>query len=175
MSRSAFSSTQVKFSADTTLTQAMTNEKRYVKSGESFSVGEDHAWLVESAGKVPTLLVPLDQSKSQEFQFYLPAIDQLPVEGLNRVVSYKLSELLEASIEIQSLLYKRSIDSALTKLDQLQARYPYVDFLYFLRASALTLKGEKDLALEVLRKALVTHPTSSQGQELLKSLERAKK
>jgi predicted negative regulator of RcsB-dependent stress response len=79
--------------------------------------------------------------------------------------------LSEAVFEIQKLLAAKNTDRALGLLDQLQGRFPALDYLNFMRASALVLKGDRKGATSALKKALATHPSNVEGQALLKALE----
>jgi hypothetical protein len=139
--------------------------------GSSIPLPEKQPLWISSKGFVPVLLVPVDTDPNQRISVKLISVEDWPPEKLQGILTQELARLSEAVFEIQKLLAAKNTDRALGLLDQLQGRFPALDYLNFMRASALVLKGDRKGATSALKKALATHPSNVEGQALLKALE----
>ncbi len=139
--------------------------------GSSIPLPEKQPLWISSKGFVPVLLVPVDTDPNQRISVKLISVEDWPPEKLQGILTQELARLSEAVFEIQKLLAAKNTDRALGLLDQLQGRFPALDYLNFMRASALVLKGDRKGAIGALKKALATHPSNVEGQALLKALE----
>jgi hypothetical protein len=158
---------QIKMTQDMYVSRGSESRIKH-KKGEVLSIN-DKPLLLEVPGHVDMLIIPLKNSISQ-VEPVLKPIDEWSGEALEKSLNIKLSEIINETIKVQFLLYSKKEKEALAKLDLIQAKYPRVSYLNFLRASALFLMGEKiksKLAIEV---ALKDFPNDENARSFYESL-----
>ena len=143
-----------------------------VKAGESWQVPDFQPVWIEAAGKVPVVLVPLSKNEV-EVNLTMTDVAELPSLASQEKLNQDLAEILEQSAYIRTLFVsKAKSKEALAQINALQAKYPNVHFLNFLKASALYVNGDKLASLETLNNGLKAHPNYSEGLKFKAILER---
>lgn len=153
------------------------DQDAYVKEGKKdavlykkntrFEVNAKDSTVIESPGYLGLILPPNDLLLS-EMSVNLKPVSKWGNELVQNQTDALLSQLLEEAIEVQLLLSKKEGKKALTKVEELEKRYPKVGTLRFLKVSCLLLLGNRKEAEENLEAALKEFPESKVGKEFHK-------
>lgn len=163
-----FADTRLKFTNDATLKIANEGDKT-VKAGESILLASRKPIAIESVGRVPLLLVPMNATDN-EIEVKSPEVRAWPPQDMQKVLDTGLNEVLRQTFAVQKLLLQKKADEALRILDSTQNTYPGATQLNFLRASTYVLLGKKQEALHALQLGLEADPQNAEGRELKKVL-----
>ncbi len=155
---------------DSTLLEFLKSKKaNQLESNSTFSGDVSEPVLLSSPGKIPVLLIPLHASSST-VDISAPSLKSVIGELNQAEVSRLLSVVMVEVTGIQMLIRKRKLDEAKSKLSALQARYPEVAFLNFIRASLLFLEGNRVEAKSAVISGLKAHPDYEEGKRFLKEI-----
>ncbi|NQY99799.1 MAG: hypothetical protein HRT45_03915 [Bdellovibrionales bacterium] len=139
------------------------SEKQKAKDSQ-ISV-KDQALLVEKAGHVDVMIVPLN-TKSGKAELRLKPIKEFGGPELDKFIDAYVTKLMTKITLVQESLSRSQYNLALQKVKALQVEYPNLVYLQFLEASCLTLMGQNAEAKRVLTRALEDHPDNPEGQRL---------
>ena len=160
-------SRRLKFKNDVTVTSADGKESQH-KSGDEIPFSNTPVF-VESPGNVGLLVVPA-QASSGSIDVRLRRADSWRGSDFNREVNQRLNNVLDRIFAIQKSLGARQGQEALRQIESLQAQYPELSYLDFLKASAFVLTGERERARSAVESALASFPDNASGRALLRSL-----
>jgi hypothetical protein len=125
--------------------------------------------FVESPGNIGVLVVPA-QASSGAIDVRLRRSDAWRGADFTREVNQRLNTVLDRIFAIQKSLGSRQGQEALRQIEALQAQYPELSYLDFLKASAFVLTGDRDRARAAVETALASFPDNASGRALLRSL-----
>ena len=131
----------------------------------------DEPLLIESPGYVGLLVVPIND-KANLVKVSLKPIEELGGEQIQKQNNLVLNDLVNGINDIQILLSTNKSKEALTKVEEIQVKYPKVSHLKFLKASCLVVQGERAKARVILSEALKEFPDNENAKQLLQSLSR---
>jgi hypothetical protein len=157
----------LKFKDAVTVTTAEGRETDY-KAGESISVPSEPV-QVEAPGQVSVLIVPAGLG-SGVTEIKMRRLETWSGPELGREINQRLNKVTGRVVEIQRALAQRSGREALRLIEELQANYPELSYLNFLKASAFVLMGERARARTAVEAGLVDFPEDVSGKALLRSL-----
>ncbi len=160
---------KIKVDQDSQATK-LDNQSFNVRKGESIE-SESEPLLIESPGHISTLIVPLTGG-SIDLNVRLRAVEAWGGELYEQRSNSQMSELMSRVIEIQHLLMERKSQEALAEYMLLEARFPRVSYLKFLKTSCLMINNRFEDAKRSLEEALVIFPSDKVGLDLKKSLDR---
>jgi pectate lyase len=159
---------QVKFEQDVLVTN-LQGKTQKIDEGQKVNF-DNESILVESAGKVSVLLVPISNS-SKDIQLKLKNLDKQQMNTfVGSSVNDELSRILFQINEVQNLLMEKKGNLAIQKIEQLQGKYKELEYLSFLKVSAYIVKGEREKAKQLLELSLQKYPDNKEGRDLYNSL-----
>jgi hypothetical protein len=149
-----------------TIETAIGHKKQDLVAEQITTFKLDEPALIRLDKKVPMILVPVGEGRQQI------TIDSLKVdEVLNAYnqgqANVMLSEILAEIVDIQQSVQQKKLDQAYRDLLQLQAKYPEVTFLEFLKASILLVMGKKAEAEKTAEAAVKKFPSYKGGKLFL--------
>ena len=140
------------------------------KTGEKFPLPSAPV-LIESPGHVGLLIMPPAPDTSEgKIKITLRPAKSWEGQAYEKQTSQSVNEVVFAISDIQSLIAEHRATEALSKLDDLQGRYPRAGALKFLRASCLLVLGQQERARGELEAAVREFPDYPSGQALLQVL-----
>jgi hypothetical protein len=161
----------LRFQNDAEIRRSGSAERSSFKAGETYTASGSDVLTIEAKGRVPLVLVPLDTPRGTIVDITQPEVTQWPSAQIQATLDAQLSKILDRVLTVQEHLGRKRAEEAGREVDLLKAEYPGVVYLDFLNANVLLLKGNRNGAVEALKRALAVHPDNSRGQELLKALE----
>jgi len=143
--------------------------KVQMKASEAISVSLTEPKIVQLDGRIPMMIVPIKDGIS-EIRIDPPTIKDATAHLTQTELSNNVAEIVQGIEEVRAELRAKSYDRAMNRLQQIQAKYPKVAFLEFIKASILFLQGRKSEARSAASIGLQAHPDFEDGQKFLKSL-----
>jgi predicted Zn-dependent protease len=125
--------------------------------------------LIESPGYVGLLVVP-ESKAATDIKVTLKAAEQWESKTSDRKLNQKLNQLVSRVNEVQVLISSNKAKEALHKLEGLQASYPEITYLNFLKASCYVLLGETSRAKVALETAMRDFPENEDGKALYQTI-----
>ena len=125
--------------------------------------------LVHIKNRLPVLLLPLKENEML-FQLDSPLIKEVVKGQSQDQANNDLSEVLPEIFQIQDFVKRREFEQAAKRLDLLEAHYPRISSIGFIRASLLFLMGKKKEAREILEKLVPVFPNYQGAKDFLDSL-----
>ena len=158
--------------------------KQELKKGKKIELN-DEPLIFESSGHVSVMVVPTKETKTGLFgspiekrpksQIKLtlkedPRLNPDKVDAIaqcEKKEAENMNSLLSEVENVQELMAASSFRLALEKISQLQARYPAVTYLNFLKGSVLVLSGQHNEAKIILEKSMREFPQQKMAKDLL--------
>lgn len=146
-----------------------TQEKQVIQKDSSATITVDGPTLLRITGRMPVIILPV-KNNGAEVKLDPPTFKEAAGSAGQIEVSLIVSEIMISVQNIQRDIQRKKYDSAFIQITELQAKYPGVAFLDFLRGSVLFLQGKRSAAREAVNKALEVHPNFEQGKEFLRQI-----
>lgn len=147
-------------------------KKEIVQKGQKYSFLGAEPALIEKEGKIPVLLLPLNNNS--DIQLNLTNANEISksvdAEILRQNLNSAMNELIINIFQIQKYISQGKFDEAKKILSKSATKYPDTDALDFLNVSIMLLENKKSEALSFLERALKKNPDYPEGQALLKQL-----
>jgi hypothetical protein len=124
---------------------------------------------IQKPGYLGIFVVPTN-SQSEKIDVALQPFDVWASEWGQHYADRSLQDVLLETARVQQLFAANNPQAALDRIETLQAKYPKIHTLKFLKASCLILLGEKERAKVVLEDALRAWPNNRAGLDLFRSL-----
>jgi tetratricopeptide (TPR) repeat protein len=148
----------------------MNGKPQLKPAGEVLDFDQDELPLyIQKPGYLGVFIVPTN-AQSEKISVALEPFDVWGSEWGQRHADRSLQEVLIETARVQHLFASNNPQAALDRIDALEAKYPKIHALKFLKASCLLLLGEKERAKFVLEEALRAWPNNRAGLDLFKSL-----
>ncbi len=139
-------------------------------SGEELKIDDAQLYWIESAGKVPVLIVPKKMSGNEPAKLQLPDVAKWPPIAVSNEIESRVTQMMDLMTQFQIELSKKNLTAAeqlLTRMTSIQN----VQSLEFLRAYLAYMRGDFARAKAAVKKGLESYPNHVQGLQLLKTLE----
>lgn len=155
--------------SDGELQSLESQEKQAIVKDSTSTVTVSGPSVLRMTGRMPVLILPVKNNGS-EVKLDPPTFKEAAGSSGQIEVSLIVSEIMISVQNIQRDIQRKKYDSAFIQITELQAKYPGVAFLDFLRGSVLFLQGKRSAAREAVNKALEVHPNFEQGKEFLRQI-----
>lgn len=143
-----------------------------VPANTPVKVKKDSFYWIQSKGRVPALVLPQTTSADKsKMRLSLPDTVDWPPEKVQREVDDKLSILLTELNTFEEAIRRKDLSSAERALGRMDS-LGRIEYLHFLRASFLFLRGDIQGAKESTKRGLRRFPANEQGQRFLDTLNR---
>ena len=162
------STLQVELDQDSTIFSPSLERPLEKKKGDLIEVHETPL-LVESTGHIAALILPVTPH-SQTAKLHLKDWEQQGGEAYESKTSQIIDLILPKINQIQEWMVAKKTTEALNLIDELITKFPKVVQLKLIKASCLTVMGDRQKAKILLESALQMDPTNKSAQELLKFL-----
>ncbi len=169
----AYSRVQVQVKDQSRIYNLQTQEEVKLVDRTFFIDDINQIYWVTSEGKVPVIILPVNDSTSR-LDLNSPLIENQMMTATKNTIDLDLSKIMVEVIEIQKYLSQGRENLARTNLSRLMKERPDLEFLHFLSASVSLLSGDKKMAIEELERGLAIHPEYQDGKEMLKKLKGSK-
>lgn len=146
-----------------------TQSKTPLKAQESVDVSLNEPKIIQLDGHIPMMLVPIKDGLS-ELKLNPPTIKDATAHLVQGEISMYVSEIVQGIEDVRGELRMKRYDNAMSRVQQLQAKYPKVAFLEFIKASVYFLQGRKADARSAASIGLKAHPDFEEGRNFIKSL-----
>lgn len=168
--RSACFATEIKLRAASagTAETVVSHVKTDFQADQEKSLKLDEPLIIRMNQKLPLILVPVDGHS--KITVDSPKIDEVVNVSNQNQANILLSEILGQIVDIQKSIQQKNFDLAYKDLTDLEAKYPEVTFLEYLRASLLLLMGKKSEAEKVAENAYQKFPTYKGAKEFLETI-----
>ncbi|MBX3019917.1 MAG: hypothetical protein KF767_18665 [Bdellovibrionaceae bacterium] len=143
--------------------------KTPLKAQESIEVTLNEPKIVQLDGHIPMMIVPIKDGLS-ELKLNPPTIKDATAHLVQGEISMYVSEIVQGIEDVRTELRMKRYDNAMTRVQQLQSKYPKVAFLEFIKASVYFLQGRKSDARTAASIGLKAHPDFEEGRKFIKSL-----
>ena len=140
-----------------------------LKANQESQIENKGAFLIKSTGRVPVLVAPTPSS-DETFYIDAPTVAEWPPKQVAEKISSDLNFLMAEFESIRLLLKERQADKALDVVRGIKRKFPQLSYVNFLEASALVLKGDRDLARKRLKSGLKDFPNHENAKQLLRAL-----
>jgi len=161
---------KIKPSENGTVKDLSTNTSIPLQMDKVSEIEVKNASIVSLDGRIPLILIPVAEG-AQEVKINPPTYRETSA-GINaqKEISTIVSEVIIGLEDVQKEIQKKNYDQALSKVEEMQKKYPAIGFLHFTRGSVLFLQGKKNKARRAVTTALEAHPNFQEGKDFLKAL-----
>jgi hypothetical protein len=159
---------EIELGQNSVIRSAHDERGRDAKKGDVI-VLESEPLYFESPGLVSAIVIP--ETVSGRIKLNLRASDQWSSEAFDRRLNGTLSDLVAGVGQVFKLLASQKAKEALEKTETMEIRYPKVAYLKVLKASCLTVLGERGKAKALLENVLAAYPEQKEAKELLEVLD----
>lgn len=146
-----------------------TQSKTPLRAQESVEIPLLEPKIIQLDGHIPMMLVPIKDGVS-ELKLNPPTIKEATAHLVQGEISLYVSEIVQGIEDVRTELRFKRYDNAMSRVRQLQAKYPKVAFLEFIKASVYFLQGRKADARTAASIGLKAHPDFEEGRKFIKSL-----
>ena len=171
----ACSAAEVVCTEDVKLKYSTSGKVEDLKKGQTYTYLAKEPVLISSkdpsTAKMSVLLVPANNTA--QIQVTLPSLPAGRCESSEDKQAISPAHLNEYTIQlfnIQRLVGQGKTADAQSQLSALQSKYPEASALEFIAASLDLLQGQREPAMEHLKKGIQQNADYTEAQELLKAL-----
>lgn len=160
-------------SEDATIQYVTSGKSEILSKGQSFSYPGTDSIFITSPGRVPLLMVPVDNSsglikislaKTDDHQSYMNSNE------MKNAVAMELNMYTIELFQLQKLMNSGRTAEARSEFNKLEQKYPGISAIDFIGASLAILEGNRDEAKSRLERGLKTTPDYEDAKNLLRSL-----
>lgn len=146
-----------------------TQSKQEIQKDQPVKIMLNDPQLIQLDDRIPVILVPV-KSGINEVKVDPPTIKDATQHLVQGEISKNIAEIIQGIEEAKSLLRRKEYDAALNRVQQIQAKYPKVAFLEFVKASIYLVQGRKADARTAASIGLKSHPDFEDAKKFLQSI-----
>ena len=125
------------------------------------------SFIVRSTGMIPVFVVPLN-SQFKQIDLNLSPLESKEVEGVyKKQINKSLSLSLFDVHEIQSEIFSKNYNRALSLIQEAEKKYGDIDYLSYMKSSVFYLSGETDRAKRILEDLIANGNENQEVKQFL--------